>query len=120
MNMILLGLLALGCIGSLVLVYRRMAELKTEGVITRAIAMELASQIRQERGPLMQPEVWLNGELYRAAIMLVHSRHPDGSPRLISYVKEETPIELQGEEEFAVVYCPIRDFGPITRLGVNG
>lgn len=48
----------------------------------------------------------LNGEAYVPVVLLIHTKHPDGSPALMKSIRDDDTIELAGGEEFMIAYAP--------------
>jgi hypothetical protein len=49
-----------------------------------------------------------NGAEYKAAVLLVTGRDPNGKPRECRFVHEDESVTLAGGEEFVVVYAPVK------------
>lgn len=50
----------------------------------------------------------VDGKEYHLTKFLVHSKHPDECPRLVSLIKDFQPLELGGGEEFVFLYVPAK------------
>lgn len=53
---------------------------------------------------------WIGDREYKATPALVNTKFPDGSPRLITLLNEDSVVSLAGGEEFVIVYAPIIDW----------
>ena len=56
--------------------------------------------------------VSVDGQIYQLTVLLVHTRHKDGVPALVKVLKEDSPMEMQGEEGFMVVYALHAEMNP--------
>lgn len=49
----------------------------------------------------------VNGKLYRATVLQVQERDPDGSPRTFRLLREDESVDVtSGKEAFWVVFAP--------------
>lgn len=48
-------------------------------------------------------------DVYEQTLLLVHSKRPSGAPALATILDANAQIDLQGEEEFLVVYIMLND-----------
>lgn len=48
----------------------------------------------------------IGGECYVPVVLLIHTKHPDGSPALMTSIPEDRKIDLAGGEEFMVAFAP--------------
>ncbi len=46
------------------------------------------------------------GTTYVPIVLLIHTKHQDGSPALMKHIQDDATIDLQGGEEFMIVYAP--------------
>lgn len=61
-------------------------------------------QLRENIGVMLR-----NGDRvsYKLKVALINTKHPDGTPRLVTILDDKEMIDLAGGEEFVTMYLPL-------------